>query len=267
MKPDRHDAIRHHLYSCGTSSIEALARETGASVATIRRDLVLLEQQGVVSRTHGGARIASDTHVEVEFKTREQHRLAEKRAIAGAAYASLRPQTAVFLDAGTTVLQLAHRLRLSPIPLAVFTNGLLVAQALMGVPKLRVTVLGGHLRGENASLVGPAAEAMLDGLWFDRLFLGATAIGDDCAVYSLDAAEASLNARMISRSATTTVLADATKFGRRTTYFVTQLNAGISVISDRQLDGAHRRRLTEAGATVSIATTERAASVSRVGAS
>ena len=75
MKPDRHDAIRQHLYSRGTSSIEAIARETGASVATIRRDLAVLEQQGVVSRTHGGARIASDAHVEVEFRTREQHRL------------------------------------------------------------------------------------------------------------------------------------------------------------------------------------------------
>ena len=258
MKPDRQDAIRQHLYSRGTSSIETLARETGASVATIRRDLVVLEQQGIVSRTHGGARIASDAHVEVEFKTREQHRLIEKRAIAGAAYATLRPQTAVFLDAGTTVLQLAHRLRVSPIPLSVFTNGLLVAQALMGVPKLRVTLLGGHLRGENASLVGPAAEIMLDGLWFDRLFLGATAIGDDCAVYSLDAAEASLNARMISRSATTTVLADATKFGRRTTYLVTALTSGTNVISDRQLDAAHRRRLAEAGVSVAIAMAERA---------
>ena len=254
MKPDRLEAIRHHLYTRGTSTIEALATATGASAATIRRDLVLLEQQGIVSRTHGGARIASEAHVEVEFRARERHRLVEKRAIAGMAYDTLRPRTVVFLDAGTTVLQLAHRLRVSPIPLAVFTNGLLVAQTLMGVPKLRVTLLGGHLRSENASLVGPAAEAMLDELWFDRLFLGATAIGDDCAVYSLDSAEASLNARMMSRSAGTTVLADSTKFGRRTTYRVTPLTAATAVISDRQLDGAHRRRLAEAGVALSIAT-------------
>jgi DeoR/GlpR family transcriptional regulator of sugar metabolism len=85
MKPDRLEAIRHHLYSCGTSSIEALSQATGASAATIRRDLAALEQQGVVSRTHGGARIASGAHVEVEFTTRERHNLAQKRAIAGAA--------------------------------------------------------------------------------------------------------------------------------------------------------------------------------------
>ena len=118
MKPDRLEAIRQHLYSCGTSTVDALAAATGASVATVRRDLVVLEQQGVVSRTHGGARLASGAHVEVEFTTRERHRLAEKRAIGAAAYALLRPQTSVFLDAGTTVLQLAHRLRASPIPSA-----------------------------------------------------------------------------------------------------------------------------------------------------
>ncbi len=266
MKPDRLDAIRQHLYARGTSSIEALVQATGASVATVRRDLAALEQQGVVSRTHGGARIASGAHVEVEFTTRERHKLAQKRAIAGAAFELLRPQTVVFLDAGTTVLQLAHRLRVSPVPLSVFTNGLLVAKALMGVPKLRVTMLGGQLRSENASLVGPAAEAMLDGLWFDRLFLGASAIGDDHAIYSVDAAEASLNARMMARSAAVTVLADASKFGQRTTYMVSPLTAATAVISDEALDAGHRRRLRQAGVAVTIATAARSETAEKASA-
>ena len=201
----------------------------------------------------GGARIASGAQVEVGFGTRERQNLVQKRAIAAAAFALLRPQTSVFLDAGTTVLQLARRLRVSPMPLSVFTNGLLVAQELMDVPKLRVTLLGGQLRSENASLVGPAAEAMLDGLWFDQLFLGATAIGDDGCIYSLDAAEASLNRTMMARSAAVVVLADASKFGHRVTYLVAPLNAATAVISDRQLGAAHQRRLAEAGASLSIA--------------
>ena len=76
---------------------------------------------------------------------------------------------------------------------------LTVAQELLDVRKLQVMVLGGQLRSENASLVGPQAEAMLDGLWFDQLFLGASAIGEDGAIYIVDAAEASLNARMLAR--------------------------------------------------------------------
>ena len=264
MKPDRLETIRHQLYTCGTSSIEALSRATGASVATVRRDLATLERQGVVSRTYGGARSASGAHVEVGFATRERHNLVQKRAIAAAAFALLRPQTAVFLDAGTTVLQLARRLRVSPMPLSLFTNGLLVAQDLMDVPKLRVTLLGGQLRSENASLVGPAAETMLDGLWFDQLFLGASAIGDDGCIYSLDAAEASLNKAMMARSASVVILADASKFGHRATYLVAPVGGATVVISDRQLGAVHRRRLAEAGATVTIAPQGRAESPSGV---
>ncbi|UDL93394.1 DeoR/GlpR family DNA-binding transcription regulator [Lichenihabitans sp. PAMC28606] len=253
MKPDRLEALRHHLYAQGTCSIEELASATGASVATIRRDLTTLEQQGIVSRTHGGARIAAGAQIEVAFSVRERQQLAEKRAIAAKAYDLIRPQSSVFLDAGTTVLQLARRLRVSPMPLTIFTNGLMVAQELMNVPQLRVTLLGGQLRSENASLVGPAAEAMLDRLWFDQLFLGASAIGDDGGIYSVDASEASLNDRMMERSAAVTVLADASKFGRRTTYLVAMLAPPMRVISDKQLAAARQRRLREAGVDLVIA--------------
>jgi DeoR/GlpR family transcriptional regulator of sugar metabolism len=79
----------------------------------------------------------------------------------------------VFLDAGTTVLQLARRLRLHPLPLHIFTNCLPVAQILMTVPDISVTLLGGILRPQNASMVGMLAEEARDRLWFDQLFLGA----------------------------------------------------------------------------------------------
>ena len=243
-----------HLVDRGT-----LADATGASVATVRRDLAALERQGVVSRTYGGARIASGAHVEVGFATRERHNLVQKRAIAAAAFALL-----AAADSGVSRCR-DHGPATGPPPagqshaaFAVFTNGLLVAQDLMDVPKLRVTLLGGQLRSENASLVGPAAEAMLDGLWFDQLFLGASAIGDDGCIYSLDAAEASLNKAMMARSAAVVVLADASKFGHRATYLVAPVSGATAVISDRQLGAVHRRRLAEAGATVSIAPQGRA---------
>jgi DeoR/GlpR family transcriptional regulator of sugar metabolism len=153
----------------------------------------------------------------------------------------------VFLDAGTTVLQLAHLLRVNPIPMTVVTNGLIVAQRLMNVPKLRVSLIGGQLRNENASLVGPAAELALDRLWLDQLFLGAGAIGDDHKIYSLDSAEASINEHMIGRSASTIVLADASKFGRRSTFLVAELDSRMSVISDSSLPEEEQSELRRAG--------------------
>lgn len=252
MQTDRLEAIRHHLYVHGACSIPDLADAIGASLATVRRDLQALEQQGVVSRRHGSARLASGTEAEAAFAVREKQNLAAKRGIAQAAYDMLEPHATVFLDASTTVLQLVRLLRLNPMPLTVFTNGLVVAQELMAVPRLRISMIGGQVRVENAALAGPAAEAALQALWFDRLFLGASAIGEDGCIYSVDAAEASLNGLMQRRSAETVVLADASKFGRRATYLVGPLAAPVRVVTDDGLASDHRARLGKAGAVLTI---------------
>src|SRR5882724_8441946 len=138
MQVERLDAIRSHLYAHGFSSIQALADSVGASLAIIRRDLQVLEQEGAIDRVHGGARIAEGSSVEVAFQERAKLNLAAKRAIAAAAYERLAAHATVFLDAGTTVLQLSRLSRINPLPLRIFTNGLPVAQEFLNVPNLQV---------------------------------------------------------------------------------------------------------------------------------
>ncbi|EJC83270.1 transcriptional regulator of sugar metabolism [Rhizobium leguminosarum bv. trifolii WSM2297] len=249
---DRLDAIRSHLYANGFSTIQALADAIGASLATVRRDLQILEQEGAIDRVHGGARIAEGSSVEVAFQEREKRHLSAKRAIATVAYDLLHPHTAIFLDAGTTVLQLARLIRINPLPLRIFTNGLTVAQEFLNIPKLEVVLLGGQLRSENASLVGPQAEAMLETIWFDQLFLGASAISPDGAIYSVDSAEASLNRCMLTRSANRFVLADSSKFGTMATYKVAPLN-NARVITDAALTRHWREALVNLGVDATIA--------------
>ncbi|MDT3379798.1 DeoR/GlpR family DNA-binding transcription regulator [Labrys neptuniae] len=251
-KLERLDAIRGHLYTHGPSTIQALADAAGASLATIRRDLQILEEQGIIDRAHGGARIAEGSSVEVAFSAREGRNLAAKRALAAAAYEKLAPHATIFLDAGTTVRQLARLLRINPIPMTVFTNGLLVAQELLDVPKLRVVVIGGQLRNENASLVGPEAEAMLERLWFDQLFLGVSAIGPDATIYSVDSAEASLNARMLKRAEKRFIVTDSSKFGVMSTYAVAPLAPSISIMTDASLSSDWQTQLHEVGVPLTL---------------
>ena len=255
VKTDRLDAIRSHLYANGFSTSQAIAEAVGASLATVRRDLLLLEQNGAIDRVHGGARIADGSSVEVAFQEREKRYLSEKRAIATAAYDLLRPRSAIFLDAGTTVLQLARLIRINPMPLRIFTNGLTVAQEFLNIPNMEITLLGGQLRNENASIVGPQAEAMLDTLWFDQLFLGASAIGADGVIYSVDSAEASVNRRMLARSANRFVLVDSSKFGTMATYKVAPLNAA-KVVTDARMTPHWRKELASFGVGVTIADPE-----------
>ncbi len=253
VKAERLDAIRSHLYANGYSTIQALADSVGASPATIRRDLQILERDGAIDRVHGGARIAEGSSVELAFQERSKRNISAKRAIATAAYALLAPRTAIFLDAGTTVMQLARLIRINPLPLRIFTNGLAVAQEFLDISNLEVVLLGGQLRSENASLVGPQAEAMLESIWFDQLFLGASAIGPDCAIYSVDSAEASLNQRMLTRSAQRYLLADSSKFGLMATYKVAPLASSACVITDARLPSHWRDQLAEAGVETTIA--------------
>ena len=215
----------------------------------------MLERKGAIDRVHGGARIAESSSVEVAFQERAKRNLAAKRTIARAAYTLLVPHTTIFLDAGTTVLQLARLIRLNPMPLRIFTNGLPVAQEFLNVPNLSVTVLGGQLRSENASLVGPEAEAMLDTLWLDQLFLGVGAIANDCMLYSVDSAEASLNRRMLARSAASYLLADSSKFGATATYRVASLTAS-RVITNSTLSPDWLTRLSDLGVEAIVAEAE-----------
>lgn len=253
MAADRASIIRAYLFQHGQTSVQHLANAVGSSIATIRRDLTEMEQAGVVERLHGAARIATGTLREVGFKTREAANLPAKRAIAVAAFAMIRPGSAVMLDAGTTVLQLARHIRLTAMPLRVFTNGIAVAQELVDVPQVTLCLLGGKVRAENLSMTGPLADAMLQGLWFDQLFLGASAISDDGWITSHDADEARVNASMMARSAMTVVLADASKFGQRATHAVERLTSDERLVTDLAVSEPFSGFADAVGLTVDIA--------------
>ena len=236
MNIDRLSKIRQHLYAHGQSSIQDLATLMGASLPTIRRDLLRLEEDGVIERAHGWVGLAQQSSTEVAFELRASQGVAAKRAIADAAYDLIRPNTTVFFDSGTTLQQLARKLRTSPIPLTVFTNGLALVQELKAIPGVSVVLIGGSLRIENLSLVGPLAELMLDQVWFDQAFMGCSAITDGGAIHSIDLQEAALNAKTLRRSSKRVILADSTKFGAKAPYVVSGLNEINRIISDSGLN-------------------------------
>nr|WP_241191440.1 DeoR/GlpR family DNA-binding transcription regulator [Deinococcus psychrotolerans] len=247
VQSDRITKIQHHLYNNGYAQVQELAEATGASIVTIRRDLQRLEEDGIVTRTHGGAKLAEAAGPELAFQSRVQEHLDAKRAIGEAAYGLLRPHTTIFLDAGTTVLQLARRLRaqVQPLPLTIFTNGLGVAQDLVNVEGLSVNLLGGQLRNENLSMVGPYAERLLGEVWFDQLYLGTSAVRGDAQMYTLNSSEASLNRAMIARTSQAILLADSSKFDSSAPYAVAPISAVQTIITDSALDATWKSRLAD----------------------
>lgn len=256
MAADRLEIIRNTLFRHGSLRPQELCKATGASIATIRRDLQRLEEIGTVERRHGAVRLTDGNGFEIGFKARESQNIEAKRLIAERACTTIRAGSTIFLDAGTTVLQVARMLRHEPMPLSVFTNGLAVAYELANVPELRVSVIGGQLRNENLSFVGPQAERALEDLWFDQMFIGFSAAHSDASFHTLDVQEASLNRRMLACTAHPILLADASKFGLRAPYKVAPFSADMTVVTDAEITPDWRRRLDEAGTRLVVASGE-----------
>ncbi len=247
MLEQRLDKIRQYLYQNGHSSVQTLVGHTGSSLATIRRDLEKLETGGVVVRTHGGAKLADSSGVEVGFRQREHRQVAYKRAIAEAAYKHLRPDSSIFLDSSTTALQLARRLRLHPIRLNLTTNSFAAAQELFGVPEVQLLFVGGHIRTENLATVGMYAEETLDRLWFDQLFMSANAIHQDHGFTTYETSEASINRKMLTRATQRFMLSDTTKFGQVAPHHIAGLQSVQHIITDERLSPSWSTHLAEVG--------------------
>jgi len=136
----RHSAIQRQLLMDGTVSVESLAQKLGVSVATIRRDLTMLEKGGDVQRTHGGATIPQRRGADQAFALREQIDSNEKRFIARAAVDLIEVDQTLFMNDGSTILALAHELAASNISLTAVTTGVNIATVLSENPTTQPTL-------------------------------------------------------------------------------------------------------------------------------
>ena len=135
----RRELIAAHVQRHGSARVSDLTTELGVSDMTIRRDLDALTQQGLLTKVHGGATLASEmpaTTLEPGFLAKSSEQTAEKQAIAAAAAALVRPGTAIGLTAGTTTWHLATRL-VDVADLVVVTNSIRICETLLADERAR----------------------------------------------------------------------------------------------------------------------------------
>jgi DeoR family transcriptional regulator, aga operon transcriptional repressor len=207
---ERLDSILSQLSENGSVAVTALAREFGVSVATIRRDLELLESQRLLSRTHGGA-VSHGVLYELPLRYRSERHAAEKHRIADAAIARLGDARVVGLTGGTTTTEVARRL--AGRTLTVVTNALNIASELAVRPNLKLVITGGVARPESYEIVGPLANATLDEVNIDVVFVGVDG-ASRAGMTTHHEVEAHTNRRMIERARRVVVVCDASKIGR-----------------------------------------------------
>ena len=213
MRPsDRLSAILEELSRNGSVSVANLADHLEVSLATIRRDLQLLEEQRLVSRVHGGA-VARGVLYELPLRYKAARHQEEKRRIAEAAARLVGDGATVGLTGGTTTTEVARMLA-ERASLTVVTNALNIASELAVRANLKLLVPGGVARPESYELVGPIAEATLDGLNLDLVFLGVDGITAESGCTTHHEVEAFTNRVLMRRAQRVVVVADSSKLGQ-----------------------------------------------------
>ena len=229
---ERREGILRLLENTGSVSVTELVEALGASEATLRRDLVQLDREGALRRTHGGARRLSLRGVTTPFAARASVNLEGKRRIAATAAALLAPGETVVLDGGTTCLEVARRLRepgLRVVPLS------LRAATLLGDAGIHITMCGGDVRPDELSATGAQALTNIAAMRFDTAVVSCCGFSLADGVTSYDAEDAAIKAAAMRYSGRVLLLCDETKWGKTGFGWVAEASALTTVVTDHQL--------------------------------
>jgi DeoR family transcriptional regulator of aga operon len=217
-KQDRATQILHLLLQKGKGSVEELALAVDASPASVRRDLIKLEERGLVNRRHGGAEVAGKMAYEpfrfdAAFPLREERFADEKRRIALSAAAMVADGETIALSPGTTTTQVARSLRHRE-GIHIVTSAVNIGMELSSLPNLRITLTGGAIRWPGSfSMVGATAFDSLQRLFFDKLFLGACGVHPKHGITVIESDEALILNEMVKHAKQVVVVADSSKIG------------------------------------------------------
>ena len=241
---ERQSHILQQLEATGAVRTQALADDLRTSLATIRRDLEHLQEQGLIRRVHGGAVALSPRRAEdCYFKNRVSTFDAQKRAIGKLAASLVREGETIMLGIGTTVLEVARSLR-GMRDVTVVTNSLPVLNELADT-SLEVYSLGGQLRPRELAFGGSLAAAALTTLCFDKAFFGAGGVTLENGItdYNCDAAQ--LHRLALERAKQSILVVDSSKFGRDVFASVAGLGDVHLVVTDRFVDPGYPRSMAE----------------------
>ncbi len=229
---DRQKNLLEHLGETGTGTIEELCKRFGVSEMTIRRDLSELEKEGLLIRTHGGAKLKETAFFEVSFAAKATQFVAEKKRIAERAAELVQDGDRIIIDSGTTTGLFARLLKDRRV--TVVTNALNVATDLIDSRQIDLHICGGALRRGPVAAVGQVAAKFFESIRCDRLFMGVEGIDDTGTMTLPDVEEALVKQVMMQAAREVFVLADHSKLGRNSLGVIGNLASATALITGEE---------------------------------
>lgn len=215
LAEERRQEILKVLHRDGRVHVANLSKTLNVTEETIRRDLEILHKRNLLRRTHGGAIPinSNDNRAELSFYKRRERNVEEKKEIAAKAVQLIKEGDTIFLDASTTSLFLAKKLKtLNIFNLTVLTNSVLVVFELTDNKDISIISTGGILRRNSLSFVGPLAKDTIKKYFADKLFASCKGISPIHGATDSNELEIEVKKNMLQQSKEVIILADHTKF-------------------------------------------------------
>jgi DeoR family fructose operon transcriptional repressor len=247
---ERRQQIVAQARAAGRVDVSNLSKAFGVTTETVRRDLNILEEGGLLRRVHGGA--VTTQRLAPTVSERSTSMPAQKRAIARAALAEVPDEGAVLLDAGTTTAHLADVFP-GDRDLTVVTNSLPIAETLQDRPRLKIMLLGGRVNPATRATTSGWALAALADVSVDVAFMATSGISARRGLTTPDPDDAAIKQAMIKASNRVIVLADHSKLEREHVFIFGMLDKVAAVITDSGADRDHLHALRARGLPVVMA--------------
>lgn len=247
----RHQDILERLQEEKYVEVSDLCKSMNVSAVTIRKDLKILEEKGLLFRTHGGASLDNPYINDRPVNEKEKISVSEKNEIAEAAAQLILENDSIMIASGTTVQALARYIKPKG-KLTVITSSLNVTLELIKFKEVDVLQLGGYVRHSSSSVVGNYAGYILDNISCSKLFLSVDGIDLEYGLSTTHLEEAQLNKRMLSAAQKIILLADSSKFGKKSFAKICDLDQIDEIITDKGISRPLIDKLEEKGITVTV---------------
>jgi len=228
--------------------VKELSESFNVSEVIIRKDLKLLEDEGKLERTHGGAILKREISNDVSLKRRKVSNIEGKNKIVEKLYSLINKGEIIFLDSSSTNLMLAKKLAHSPKKVTIATNMLEIMKYLEGISEITLIGIGGTYHKELGTFLGGITMDSILKINTQKLFLGGAGIDIQKGNVSIfDSNEAQVKKAMIKMTSRVYFLCEEDKFQSYGLYNFASLDDIDAVVTDNKLDNNIVQKLEEAG--------------------
>ena len=233
---ERRRKLLEYINRNNRANVMELADIMSVTEATIRRDLFILDKDGLVHRTHGGAikRIQPSIWRSTTLQERIESHKEEKKRIAQFVVQLVKDGESLMIDGGSTTLKVAENL-ISRKNMLIVTNSPSIAEVLVETKEIKVILTGGEFTKGSNNLIGNAAEASLRQYRADKAIIGISGMIVDEGFFSAVPQEAEIKRLMSKNSSQTIVVTDSSKIGSQAFSFVCDFKKVSTLVTDKNI--------------------------------